>query len=263
MSALLLPKWQAGRVFPLRDDNPTEIFPFVTILLIGVTAAAWWYLQGAGMTRDVLTGSVCALGAIPAEITGRAVPANAGPCRLGGLTWEALVTSMFLHGGWMHLVGNLWFLWIFGNNVEDSMGHLRFVVFYLVTELVAAMAHVVMNPSSTVPMVGASGAISGVMGAYLVLYPRARVDTLFWIVFLIRIVPLPAWLLLGYWMLIQLAGSAATTAVGGGGVAYAAHVGGFVAGALLIGLFRDPKLVAAKRRGVVLSRDELRRRGRW
>lgn len=250
-------------MFPLRDDNPTEIFPFVTVLVIGVTGAAWWFLQGAGMTPDVLTSSVCSLGAIPAEVTGRGVVADPGPCRLGGLTWEALVTSMFMHGGWMHLVGNLWFLWIFGNNVEDSMGHLRFVVFYLLTGLAAAMAHVLTNPDSTVPMVGASGAISGVMGAYLVLYPRARVETLFWIVFIIRIVPLPAWLLLGYWMLIQLAGSAATSAAGGGGVAYAAHVGGFVAGVLLIGIFRDPKLVDAKHRGVVLSRDELRRRGRW
>jgi len=143
------------------------------------------------------------------------------------------------------------------------MGHLRFVVFYLVTGLVAAMAHVVMNPSSTVPMVGASGAISGIMGAYLVLYPRARVDTLFWFFFFIRVIPLPAWVLLGYWMLIQRAGSASTAVMGGGGVAYAAHVGGFVAGLVLIFLFRDPKLVGAKRGGVVLRREEIDHGGWW
>jgi len=183
------PQRRHHRMFPLHDDNPTEIFPVITVLIIGATVGAWWLLQGAGLSRDAMVGSVCSLGAIPAEITGWLASWTGGalggpatgiaqgavdggsPCSLGGLTWGALFTSIFMHGGWMHLIGNLWFLWIFGNNVEDSMGHLRFVVFYLVTGLVAAMAHVVMNPSSTVPMVGASGAISGIMGAYLVLYP--------------------------------------------------------------------------------------------
>ena len=207
--------------------------------------------------------SVCSLGAIPAEITGTVGPTAEGPCRLGGLTWEALFTSMFLHGGWAHLIGNLWFLWIFGTNVEDSMGHLRFVAFYLITALAAALAHDFMDPGSTVPMVGASGAISGIMGAYVVLYPRARVDTLFFFFFFIRVIPLPAWLMLGYWMLIQIAGSASTALVGGGGVAYAAHIGGFVAGLILVFLFRNPKLVGAKREGRVLSRRELDHGGWW
>lgn len=274
-------------MFPLRDDNPTEIFPIVTVLLIAATGAAWWYLQGAGLTEEALVGSVCALGAIPAEVTdwlarttgwspgwagasgGAGAPGAAGvagrsgPCELGGLTWQALFTSMFMHGGWMHLIGNLWFLWIFGNNIEDSMGHLRFVVFYLVTGLAAAMAHVLTAPGSTVPMVGASGAISGIMGAYLVLYPRARVDTLFFFFVFIRVIPLPAWLMLGYWMLLQIAGSAATAAVGGGGVAYAAHIGGFLAGVALIFVFRNPRLVDAKRQGVVLPRGEIEHGGWW
>ena len=250
-------------MFPLRDDNPTELVPVVTVAVIALAGAAWWLLQGAGLSREALTGSVCALGAIPAEITGTGEGPGGGPCTLGGLTWEALLTSMFLHGSWMHLIGNLWFLWIFGNNVEDSMGHLRFVVFYLVTGLAAAMAHVLTDPGSVVPMVGASGAISGVMGAYLVLYPRARVDTLFFFFVFVRVVPLPAWLMLGYWMLIQIAGSATTAVAGGGGVAYGAHIGGFVAGLLLVFLFRDPKLVDAKRHGRVLSREELRGRGWW
>lgn len=248
-------------MFPLHDDNPTELFPVFTVGLMAACAAVWVLLQGAGLSPDALDASVCSLGAIPAEVSGRAAAWSSGPCPQGGLSWEALVTSMFLHGGWFHLVGNLWFLWIFGNNVEDSMGHLRFLVFYVLTGVTAALAHVALDPASTIPMVGASGAISAVMGAYLVLYPRARVDTLFWFVVFVRVVPLPAWVLLGYWFLIQLVSTGA--AGGGGGVAYAAHVGGFVAGVLLIGLFRNPRLVAAKRRGVVLPRRDLDRGGWW
>lgn len=233
-------------MFPLRDNNPTELVPVVTFLVVALCGAAWVFLQGAGLSPRVLTESVCSLGAIPAEVTGTA-GAGPSPCRLGGLTWEALLTSIFLHGSWMHLIGNLWFLWIFGNNVEDSMGHGRFVVFYLVTGLAASAAHVLLNPGSAVPTVGASGAISGVMGAYLVLYPRARVDTLFFFFIFIRVIPLPAWVMLGYWMLLQVVGLGAAGTVGGG-VAYAAHVGGFLAGIALIPLFRRSKRVEAKRR---------------
>jgi membrane associated rhomboid family serine protease len=248
-------------MFPLHDDNPTELFPVVTLVLIAACIWVWWYVQGAGFSPQALESSICALGAIPAEVTG-AVAQGAGPCRLGGLTWQALVSSMFLHGSWMHLVGNMWFLWIFGNNVEDSMGHLRFLVFYLLTGLVAALSHVFTDPGSVVPMAGASGAISAIMGAYLVLYPRAAVHTLFFFFFFIRIVPLPAWVMLGYWMVIQVVSSAATPA-GGGGVAYWAHIGGFVAGAALILLFRNPKLVSAKRRKVKLARHEIDHGGWW
>src|SRR5688572_5375936 len=228
-------------MFPLRDDNPTEIFPLVTLAIIAACAWVWWYAQGAGLTEAALGGSICVLGAIPAEVTG-ASGGGEGPCRLGGLTWQALFSSMFLHGSWMHLIGNMWFLWIFGNNIEDSMGHLRFALFYVLTGLVASLAHVFTDPSSAVPMVGASGAISGIMGAYLVLYPRAAVHTLFFFVFFIRVIPLPAWVMLGYWIAIQV-GSSALSPEGGGGVAYMAHIGGFLAGIVLIFVFRNPRLV--------------------
>jgi len=248
-------------MFPLHDDNPTEIFPFVTLLLMVACVWVWWYVQGAGFSEEALGSSICALGAIPAEVTG-AMPGGDGPCRLGGLTWQALVSSMFLHGSWMHLVGNMWFLWIFGNNVEDSMGHLRFVAFYLLTGLVAALAHVFTDPTSVIPMVGASGAISAIMGAYVVLYPRAAVYTLFIFIFFVRIIPIPAWVMLGYWIVIQVASSALTPA-GGGGVAYTAHIGGFFAGVGLILFFRNPKLVSAKRRKVKLSSREIDHGGWW
>jgi len=251
-------------VFPLRDDNPTEMFPVVTLLVIALCVWVWWYVQGAGLSEETLGSSICALGAIPAEVTGRFPPgAEAqGPCRLGGLTWQTLFSSMFLHGGWMHLIGNMWFLWIFGNNVEDSMGHLRFLFFYVLCGLVAAGAHVLTDASSVLPMVGASGAISAIMGAYLVLYPRALVHTLFFFVIFVRIIPLPAYLMLGYWMAIQI-GSSILSPSGGGGVAYTAHIAGFLAGIVLIFVFRNPKLVGAKRGGVVLRRDELDHGGWW
>ncbi len=241
-------------MFPLRDDNPTELFPFFTLAFIGACAAVWLLVQGAGLQPGYLEASVCTFGAIPAEITG--VAGEPGPCAPGGLTWQALITSMFFHGSWMHLIGNMWFLWIFGNNVEDSMGRLRFLVFYLLTGVVATVAHVVLAPGSPVPLVGASGAISGVMGAYVVLYPRARIQTLFFFFIFIRVIPVPAWLMLGYWFLVQILSSASLPA-DGAGVAYAAHVGGFLAGVLLIPLFRNPKLVGAKRARVVLDRRDL------
>jgi membrane associated rhomboid family serine protease len=157
-----------------------------------------------------------------------------------------VLSSMFLHGGWMHLIGNMWFLWLFGNNVEDSMTRPRYVAFYLLCGLGAAMAQVLAEPSSAVPMVGASGAISGVMGAYLVLYPRARVFTFVPLGFIFTTVALPAWVMLIYWMAIQIFGGLAqSVAEEGGGVAFWAHVGGFVAGLVLIKLFAKPTHVLA------------------
>jgi membrane associated rhomboid family serine protease len=147
-----------------------------------------------------------------------------------------LFTSMFLHGSWMHLLGNMWFLWIFGNNVEDSMGRSRFVAFYLISGLLAAFAQVTFNPASNMPMVGASGAISGIMGAYLILYPRVRVYTLVPLGFFLTSIPLPAWLMLVYWMVIQFFGGLQSVGAAGG-TAFWAHMGGFVAGVVLIKLF--------------------------
>ena len=253
-------------MFPLKDDNPTEIFPIITVVFILACVAAWVLLQGAGLDERTLVDSVCALGAIPAELTGPGsgvVPLGPGySCTLGGFTWSTLLTSMFLHGSWMHLIGNMWFLWIFGNNIEDSMGHLRFLAFYLLTGLAAAGAHVLSDPASPIPTVGASGAISGIMGAYLVLYPKARVLTAVVLVFFIRLVPLPAWVMLGYWFLLQLL-SGVTIDSATGGVAFWAHIGGFVAGLVLVIPFRNPRLVDAKRAHVKLPRSRIEHGGWW
>jgi membrane associated rhomboid family serine protease len=254
-------------MFPLYDDNPTEIFPVVTLLIMGVCIGMWVLVQGAGFDPEALTGSVCTLGTIPAELTGRISQPGAfhggSPCRLGGLTWTTMITSMFLHGGWLHLIGNLWFLWIFGNNVEDSMGHTRFLVFYLLTGLVASGSHIASDPASPIPMVGASGAISAIMGAYLVLYPRARVHTLFIIVIILRVYPIPAWFFLLFWLSLQVAYTSMQVPGGGGGVAFWAHIGGFIAGVVLIKLFQNRVLVDAKRSGVRVSRRELKGGGWW
>jgi membrane associated rhomboid family serine protease len=147
----------------------------------------------------------------------------------------------------MHLIGNMWFLWLFGNNVEDSMGRMRYVAFYLLCGLAAALTQTFLSPSSGIPMVGASGAISGVMGAYVLLYPRVRVHTLIVLIVFFFRVTLPAWVMLGYWFLLQLLGGAAAAGTETGGVAFWAHVGGFAAGGFLIALFRNPELVAQHR----------------
>jgi membrane associated rhomboid family serine protease len=249
-------------MFPLRDENPTELRPYVTLLLIAANVAVWLLVQGAGGGRAFLD-SLCAYGSIPGELT-RTLPAgtrvNLGDytCSIGGLSWQTLLTSMFMHGSWMHLIGNMWFLWVFGNNIEDSMGHTRFVLFYLITGVLAAAAHVVTDASSPIPTVGASGAISGVMGAYLLLYPKVRVHTLFFFVIFFRVVPLRAWVLLAYWFVIQLAMGAGSLGGGGGGVAFWAHIGGFVAGVLLIRPFERDTLVEAKLSGKQLTREEVR-----
>jgi membrane associated rhomboid family serine protease len=253
-------------VFPLRDENATELVPYFTIALIAINVAVWFLIQGAGLDMGALQESVCTYGAIPAEVTGRAAPGAGGgsalQCPIGGLTWGALVTSMFLHGGWFHLIGNMWFLWIFGNNIEDSMGHLRYLVFYLITGIAAAAGHILSAPGSVVPTVGASGAISGIMGAYLVLYPKVRVHTLFFFIIFIRVIPVPAWIMLGYWFLIQVF-SGTTTAAADAGVAFWAHIGGFVAGLVLVKLFERKELVEAKRANIRLDPREIRGRGWW
>jgi membrane associated rhomboid family serine protease len=151
---------------------------------------------------------------------------------------------MFMHGGWFHIVGNMWFLWIFGNNVEDAMGSVRFVFFYVVCGAAAAALQVFADPSSAIPMVGASGAIGGVMGAYVVLYPRVRVHMLIFLGFIVTTIAVPAILMLGYWILVQFIQGVGSVGGQGGGVAFWAHVGGFVAGAALIFLFRNPELLA-------------------
>lgn len=234
-------------MFPYRDENDTVRTPVVTFALIAANALVWFVVQGAGSPLPLMA-SVCNLGLIPGELTllaevGAGTPLGQGlACIVDpGRAPEHVLTSMFLHGSWMHILGNMWFLWLFGNNVEDSMGRLRFVVFYLLGGVGAAAAQVFAQPTSMIPMVGASGAISAVMGAYIVLYPRVRVFTMVPLGFFMTSVALPAWVMLGYWMLLQVFGG-----LGGAesGVAFWAHVGGFVAGVVLVRLFARPDYIA-------------------
>jgi membrane associated rhomboid family serine protease len=237
-------------VFPYRDENETVRTPVVTYVLIALNVAAWLLVQGAGSALP-LARSVCELGLIPGELTGALRPGTRFPMGEGlvcltdpGRQASNVLTSMFLHGSWFHLLGNMWFLWIFGNNVEDAMGRLRFLAFYLLTGVAAAGTQVVLNSDSAVPMVGASGAISGVMGGYIVLYPHVRVFVMVPLGFLLTSMAWPAWMMLGYWLLLQFVSGMTTLGDTGGGVAFWAHFGGFVAGALLVKLFARPSYIA-------------------
>src|SRR5689334_14534418 len=240
-------------MFPYRDDNPTLAPPVVTVLLIALNAAVWILVQGMGMD-PALSRSVCQFGLIPGELLDRVAEGTrlsmggGAACILGlDRAWYTPLTSMFLHGGWLHLIGNMWFLWLFGNNVEDSMGRVRYIVFYLASGLAAAAAQILVNPASIMPMVGASGAISGVMGAYIVLYPRVRVHMLIFLGFFVTTIVVPAYLMLGYWFLLQIVNGLPGLAAERGGVAFWAHAGGFVFGAVLIRLFQNDALVAQHR----------------
>jgi membrane associated rhomboid family serine protease len=240
-------------MIPYHDENKTERPAIVTGVLIALNVAAWILVQGAGAERPLIA-SVCNYGLIAGELTAT-VPPGVGFEMGEGLVCQTdpgrgavhLLTSMFMHGSWMHLIGNMWFLWLFGNNVEDSMTRSRFIVFYLACGLAAALLQVVTDPESLVPMVGASGAISGVMGAYLVLYPHVRVFTFIPLGFMMTSVALPAWAMLLYWAFIQFVSGVGSIGAEGGGVAFWAHVGGFLAGVLLVWLFRRPDYVRAHR----------------
>jgi membrane associated rhomboid family serine protease len=230
-------------MFPLRDDNPTHITPVVTFVIIAINLLVWVLLQGMG-GEPALSRSVCALGLIPGELLGRLRPgtqiAVGGDvaCVIGAPNWLTPISSMFMHGGWFHIIGNLWFLWVFGNNVEDALGHGRYAIFYLLCGLAAAAAQTMTNPSSGIPMIGASGAIGGVMGAYAVRYPHARVMTLLILGFIIRTIWVPAWVMLGYWFFLQFLGGLPALSSEEGGVAFWAHIGGFAAGVALVYVMR-------------------------
>ncbi|MEE8506292.1 MAG: rhomboid family intramembrane serine protease [Kiloniellales bacterium] len=215
-------------MIPLHDDNPTTLTPVITIGLIVVCALVFlWQVTlppGAG------EAAVYAYGLIPAVLFGeRTLPPEIAriPAEL------SVLTSMFLHGGWLHLIGNMLYLWIFGNNIEDAMGHARFVVFYVICGIAAAFAQALQDPGSTVPMIGASGAIGGVLGGYLLLYPRARVLVLVPFGFFMHMIRIPAVIVLGFWFVLQFLESA-LAGDQAGGVAYWAHIGGFVAGMVLV-----------------------------
>lgn len=223
-------------VIPLRDINPRRTFPFVTIALIAINFLFFLYELSLGQR---LQGFFLQSAFVPAEYFEPGGTLEDG---------KSIVLSMFLHGGWSHLLGNMLYLWIFGDNVEDRLGHGKFILFYLGCGWVATLAHGYSNPASIIPSIGASGAIAGVLGAYLIMFPKARVLTLIPLGFFIRLTELPALFVLGFWFLLQLfSGTAALAGPGGhGGVAWWAHIGGFVAG-LLVGVLvkvlperRDP-----------------------
>ena len=240
-------------MIPISDDNPTLRTPVVTYALIAANVIVWVLVQGMGNDPQ-LAISICNHALIPGEFlhtlpAGSPVPMGPGiACVVSDqATWYKPLSSMFMHGSWMHLIGNMWFLHIFGNNVEDSMGRVRYFVYYILCGLVAAFTQAFLNPSSAVPMVGASGAIGGVMGGYIVLYPRVQIHMLiFLFVFVTRIV-VPAYWMLGYWFLMQVFSGYGSIGADRGGVAFWAHVGGFAAGALLVMVFRNPQLVAEHR----------------
>jgi membrane associated rhomboid family serine protease len=221
---------------PFSDINPTRRWPVVTITLIVINVAVFLYqLSLGGRGFDLVTA---AYGAIPAELlTGR----DLAP-RIPYPVYITLLTSIFMHASFLHLAGNMLYLWIFGDNVEDALGAGRFLLFYLICGLIASLAHIIFNIGSTIPAIGASGAISGVLGAYLLLYPQGRVRVFVWVIIIIRIIQVPAWIILTGYLVLQ---AMAVLSGGQGGVAVWAHIGGFVAGMLLVRLFQPPKRALA------------------
>jgi membrane associated rhomboid family serine protease len=238
-------------VFPLKDNIPTERTAFVTIALIAINVFVYFFLQKGGILSDPGDSGVVHYGAIPYELThlGDHCDITRGDqiaCAASSIapaqpsTILTVFSAMFMHGSILHLGGNMLFLWIFGNNVEDAMGRVKFVVFYLLGGIAALAGQVLIEPNAIVPTIGASGAIAAVLGGYILLYPRARVVTLIFIIFFFTILELPALLILGIWFLEQVAFGyfdLANPAGGGGGVAYFAHIGGFAFGLLLIKAF--------------------------
>ncbi|MGE3513429.1 MAG: rhomboid family intramembrane serine protease [Vicinamibacterales bacterium] len=209
-------------MIPLRDIIPSRTTPYVTVTVIVMNAVAWLY--EVTLPEQTLHTFLLTYGVVP-----------------GALEASTLVSSMFLHGSWAHVIGNMWYLWIFGDNVEDRMGHGRFIAFYLLCGIGAAIGHVMAEPGSMIPTVGASGAIAGVMGAYFVLYPHSKVLTLIPLIIVWDVVELPAILLLGFWFLLQLLSAGASTLAsdaGGGGIAFVAHVAGFALGAIGVYVFK-------------------------
>ena len=220
-------------MFPIHDENPIRIIPYVTYTFMACCIAAFlWQITRDAQGQQAI---IYALGAIPAVLFGglELEPALAWiPSKLSA------ITSMFLHGGWMHLIGNMLYLWVFGNNIEACMGHVKFIIFYVLCGIAAVLAQALPDTSSQIPMIGASGAISGVLGAYILLYPMARVTVIIPIVIILHRVKIPALVVLGVWFLMQLY-SSLTTSSEGGGVAFGAHIGGFIAGMVLIPLFKN------------------------
>ena len=215
--------------FPISDDNDSNSKPYVCYSLIGL--CCFIFLWQSTLPINLNQNAIYNFGVIPAAVLGDQQ----------GLIhpYLTIFTSMFMHGGWMHLIGNMVFLWIFGDNIEDSMGHKKFFVFYLISGIFAALLQALIDPSSTTPMIGASGAIAGLLGAYLVLHPKANVNVLFWLFIFITVIKVPAFIVLSIWIISQFFSASMSSE---GGVAYFAHIGGFLSGALLINFFKSPHI---------------------
>ncbi len=230
-------------MLPLRDDVRSRTYPAVTVGLIVINALVFLFeisRGGAGLQQIAYD-----YGFVPGNFTAFA----SGEGVAVGRAFLPLFSSMFLHGGWLHLIGNMWYLWIFGDNVEDRLGHFRFLAFYILCGLVGNLAHYVFNTGSALPAIGASGAVSGVLGAYLVSYPRARILVLIPLFFFWQFMELPALVVLGFWLVLQFINGAVSTAIRntGGGVAWWAHVGGFLGGILIFWIFRPRPRVLERR----------------
>ena len=225
-------------MLPLRDDVPSRTFPFVTVGLIVVNVVVFiGELVRAGGLQQAAYDYGFIPGYLTAFASGDGVPA--------GQAFFPLFSSMFLHGGWLHLTGNMWYLWIFGDNIEDRLGHVRFLLFYVLCGLIGNFAHYAFNTGSALPAIGASGAVSGVLGAYLISYPRARILVLLPLFVIWQLIQLPALVVLGFWLVLQFLNGAASLAnSAGGGVAWWAHVGGFLGGMLVLLIFRPKPRVA-------------------
>jgi membrane associated rhomboid family serine protease len=233
-------------MIPIKDDNPSYSFPIITIVIIVVNVAIHVYQWTLGSGGEAF---IYRLGAIPWEITHfQELPGIPWAYRSGFPNLITLVTSMFLHGGLLHLLGNMLYLWIFGDNIEALMGHIRFVFFFIFCGIAASFLHIIIEPNSEIPMIGASGAISGVLGAYFVRFPRARVHVLIFFFFFIRVIRVSALFALGFWFVMQVFYGVGTIGIGGGGVAWFAHIGGFVTGMFLIPFFEKKERIRIYRK---------------
>ena len=236
-------------MIPLRDENPARTTPYIVYILIAANVLIYLYNGSLGPhTHNPLAGFEL----VPAKLFGSRDLGAPGPAA----PWMTIFTSMFMHANLFHIGGNMLYLWIFGNNIEDVLGHFKFTFFYLASGVAAALAQVAASPMSHVPMVGASGAIAGVLGAYFLLFPRARIISLVILVFFIQVTALPAWIVLGLWIVLQVIYSTLMAGGPGGGVAYAAHIGGFLAGLIMIFLLGGGRLLRGRQTAVY-------RRYRW
>ncbi len=245
-------------MIPIGDENPTRTTPYVVYILIALNVLVYAVdrLGAAGVLGNLYNWSLVPLALVRGEPVMLEIPMRVGPyvgirpIPYEGLSpmWLTIFSSMFMHGSLMHIGGNMLYLWIFGNNIEDALGHFKFLLFYLACGLAAAFAHVIFNLNSTIPTVGASGAIAGILGAYLYLYPHANIRTLVFIFLFVTYVEIPALLVLGMWFMLQLTGVLGTGMEVGGGVAYWAHIGGFVAGFVIIIILGGKKLTRPPRR---------------